>query len=175
MDEDAFNMSIRKFLKKVGVTSQREIEQAVRDAVDSGALTGTETLKAKVALTIDGVKLDVVDRRRHRPDVTADSRLSSALDRPIARIAAVGVAAAAALTLAYIHRDDLFPPEAGSAGAATADPVMLCVAERSADIDGMVSDGTIDEARAALFKSRAEALCQSTVGGGNNAPPLPGQ
>ena len=60
MDEDAFNMSIRKFLKKVGVTSQREIEQAVRDAVDSGALTGTETLKAKVALTIDGVKLNVV-------------------------------------------------------------------------------------------------------------------
>ena len=60
MDEDAFNMSIRKFLKKVGVTSQREIEQAVRDAVDSGALTGTETLKAKVALTIDGVQLDVV-------------------------------------------------------------------------------------------------------------------
>ena len=106
--------------------------------------------------------------------MTADSRLSSALDRPIARIAAVGIAAAAALTLVYIHRDDLFPPEAGSAGAAT-DPVMLCVAERSADIDAMVSDGTIDEARAALFKSRAEALCQSTVGGGNNAPPLPGQ
>ena len=60
MDEDAFNMSIRKFLKKVGVTSQREIEQAVRDAVDSGALAGSETLKAKVALTIDGVDLDVV-------------------------------------------------------------------------------------------------------------------
>ncbi len=60
MDEDAFNMSIRKFLKKVGVTSQREIEQAVRDAVDSGALSGSETLKAKVALTIDGVNLDVV-------------------------------------------------------------------------------------------------------------------
>ncbi len=60
MDEDAFNMSIRKFLKKVGVTSQREIEQAVRDAVESGALAGSETLKAKVALTIDGVDLDVV-------------------------------------------------------------------------------------------------------------------
>ena len=60
MDEDAFNMSIRKFLKKVGVTSQREIEQAVRNAVDSGALSGTETLKAKVALTLDGVNLDVV-------------------------------------------------------------------------------------------------------------------
>ena len=60
MDEDAFNMSIRKFLKKVGVTSQREIEQAVRDAVESGKLSGSETLKAKVALTVDGVNLDVV-------------------------------------------------------------------------------------------------------------------
>ena len=59
MDEDAFNMSIRKFLKKVGVTSQREIEQAVRDALESGKLSGTESLRAKVALTIDGVGLDV--------------------------------------------------------------------------------------------------------------------
>ena len=59
MDEDAFNMSIRKFLKKVGVTSQREIEQAVRDAVESGKLSGSETLKARVALSVDGVALNV--------------------------------------------------------------------------------------------------------------------
>ena len=59
MDEDAFNMSIRKFLKKVGVTSQREIEQAIRSAVETGDLSGNETLKAKVVLTIDGVNLDV--------------------------------------------------------------------------------------------------------------------
>ncbi|NNG03070.1 MAG: hypothetical protein HKM95_03095 [Inquilinus sp.] len=59
MNEDAFNMSIRKFLKKVGVTSQREIEQAVRDAVDAGKLSGSESLPAKVRLTIDGVSLDV--------------------------------------------------------------------------------------------------------------------
>ena len=59
MDEDAFNMSIRKFLKKVGVTSQREIEQAIRTAVETGDLSGNETLKAKVVLTIDGVNLDV--------------------------------------------------------------------------------------------------------------------
>jgi hypothetical protein len=59
MDEDVFNMSIRKFLKKVGVNSQREIEQAIRDAVESGALSGSETLTAKVALTIDGVGLNV--------------------------------------------------------------------------------------------------------------------
>ena len=106
--------------------------------------------------------------------MTARPASSSALDRPIARIAAVGIAAVAALALAYIHRDDLFPTEAGTADAA-ADPVMLCLAERSVDIDRMVSDGTIDQARADLFKSRAEALCQSTVGGGNNAPPPPGQ
>ncbi|MGD8809140.1 MAG: DUF6494 family protein [Gammaproteobacteria bacterium] len=59
MDEDVFNMSIRKFLKKVGVTSQREIETAVRDAVASGKLKGDETLKAKVTLTVDGADLSV--------------------------------------------------------------------------------------------------------------------
>ena len=57
MDEDRFNMSIRKFLKVVGVTSQREIEGAVRDAVKAGKLGGHETLKAKVTLTLSGVGL----------------------------------------------------------------------------------------------------------------------
>lgn len=98
----------------------------------------------------------------------------SALDRPAARLAAVGIAALCALALGYIHRDDLFPPDTASAEAAT-DPAALCLAERAAEIDQMVSDGIVDEARATLFKSRAEALCQATVGGGNNAPPLPGQ
>ena len=59
MDEDVFNMSIRKFLKKVGVTSQREIETAVRDAVASGKISGDEALKAKVTLSIDKVDLAV--------------------------------------------------------------------------------------------------------------------
>jgi hypothetical protein len=59
MDEDVFNMSIRKFLKKVGVTSQREIETAVRDAVASGKISGDDTLKATVTLTIDDVNLAV--------------------------------------------------------------------------------------------------------------------
>ncbi len=58
MNEDVFNMELRKFLKKVGVTSQREIEQAVRAAVESGALTGGETLKAKVRLTNEWLDLD---------------------------------------------------------------------------------------------------------------------
>ena len=57
MDEDRFNMSIRKFLKAVGVTSQREIENAVRAAVASGKLKGNETLKAKITLTLSGVAL----------------------------------------------------------------------------------------------------------------------
>ena len=59
MNEDAFNMSIRKFLKKVGVTSQREIEQAVRGAVASGALGGGDTVKATVTLKLEELNLDV--------------------------------------------------------------------------------------------------------------------
>ena len=59
MDEDLFNMELRKFLKKVGVTSQREIEQAVRDAVESGELAGSEKLAARMTLTIPAIGLDV--------------------------------------------------------------------------------------------------------------------
>ena len=57
MNEDVFNMSLRKFLKKVGVTSQREIEKAVRDAIDSGSLKGDETLPAEVTIKVGGVEL----------------------------------------------------------------------------------------------------------------------
>jgi hypothetical protein len=59
MNEDVLNTSVRKFLKKVGVTSQREIEQAVRAAVGGGKLKGNETLPAKVVLNIQGVGLAV--------------------------------------------------------------------------------------------------------------------
>ena len=55
MNEDVFNASLRKFLKQVGVTSQREIEKAVRDALDSGKLKGHEKLPAKMVLTIGGL------------------------------------------------------------------------------------------------------------------------
>ena len=54
MNEDKFNMEVRKFLKKVGVTSQREIENAVAHAIASGALKGDETLKARMTLEIGG-------------------------------------------------------------------------------------------------------------------------
>ncbi len=55
MNEDVFNLQIRKFLKKVGIQSQREIEMAVRSAIDSGQLTGSEVLNAKVQLTVGEV------------------------------------------------------------------------------------------------------------------------
>ena len=62
MNEDKFNMSMRKFLKVVGVTSQQEIEKAVRAAVADGKLKGTETLNAEMVLTIGSVSL------RHKVD-----------------------------------------------------------------------------------------------------------
>ena len=57
MDEDRFNMSVRKFLKIVGVTSQREIENAIHEAVKAGDLRGDETVRAKVTLTVEAVGL----------------------------------------------------------------------------------------------------------------------
>ncbi|HEY2630224.1 MAG TPA: DUF6494 family protein [Usitatibacter sp.] len=59
MNADTFNMSIRKFLKTVGVHSQREIEAAIDQAIKSGKLKGNETLDAKMRLTLNGTDLDV--------------------------------------------------------------------------------------------------------------------
>jgi hypothetical protein len=59
MDEETLNQSIRKFLKMVGVRSQREIEQAVAAALASGAIAGTETLPASMTLEIAGLQLKV--------------------------------------------------------------------------------------------------------------------
>ena len=52
MNEEKFNMEMRKFLKKVGITSQREIEKAVNLAIDSGKIQGNESLQASVVLEI---------------------------------------------------------------------------------------------------------------------------
>ncbi len=60
MDEEAFNLSVRRFLKKLGVTSQREIELAVRERLDSGALSGNETLEARAVVTVEGVEREIV-------------------------------------------------------------------------------------------------------------------
>jgi 16S rRNA U516 pseudouridylate synthase RsuA-like enzyme len=59
MDEDVFNIQLRKFLKKVGIQSQREIEQAIRDGIASGALQGDETVNASVRLQLSETGLDV--------------------------------------------------------------------------------------------------------------------
>jgi hypothetical protein len=59
MNEENFNMSIRKFLKVTGVGSQREIEQAVGKAIAAGKLNGNERLPAKMKLTIPSIGLDV--------------------------------------------------------------------------------------------------------------------
>lgn len=55
VETEAFNMSMRKFLKQVGVTSQQQIEAAVRDAHETGKLAGKDSVAAKVTLTIDGL------------------------------------------------------------------------------------------------------------------------
>ena len=61
MDEEVFNMQLRKFLKNVGITSQREIESAVRAALEDGTLKGDETVRTKVTLSIEslGVSTDI--------------------------------------------------------------------------------------------------------------------
>ena len=52
MNEDRFNMDIRKFLRVVGVTSQREIETAVREALANGRLSENALLKPRITLSI---------------------------------------------------------------------------------------------------------------------------
>ena len=59
MDEETFNLSIRKFLKLVGVSSQREIEQAVAKSIAAHTISGTESFPAKMTLEVSGLKLRV--------------------------------------------------------------------------------------------------------------------
>ena len=66
MNEEALNMSLRKFLKVVGVTSQQEIEKAIRAAVDGGKLKGKKSVQAQMVLTIGKVSL------RHTVDGTIE-------------------------------------------------------------------------------------------------------
>ena len=60
MDEEALNMSTRKFLKKVGVTTQRSIETAVREQIASGQLAGDETLEVEAVVTVRGLGEPIV-------------------------------------------------------------------------------------------------------------------
>ncbi|KAA0582718.1 DUF6494 family protein [Azospirillum sp. Sh1] len=57
MDNETFNLDLRKFLKQVGVTSQREIELAVGRALAEGRLDGVKSLPVRMVLTVDGIDL----------------------------------------------------------------------------------------------------------------------
>jgi hypothetical protein len=60
VDEEVFNMSVRRFLKTLGVTAQREIELAVRERLGGGDLQGDETLDATATITVAGLSRDVI-------------------------------------------------------------------------------------------------------------------
>ena len=60
MEEEAFNLSVRRFLKKLGVTAQREIELGVRERLDAGELQGDETLPARATVTVQGIDREIV-------------------------------------------------------------------------------------------------------------------
>jgi Family of unknown function (DUF6494) len=60
MDEDAFNLSLRRFLKKLGVTAQREIELGVRERLAAGDLEGEAKLPARAVVTVQGVEQEIV-------------------------------------------------------------------------------------------------------------------
>ena len=59
MNEDVFNASIRKFLKKLGVTAQREIEKVVRQALAEGKLKGNERFPAEATVRLGGIGLSL--------------------------------------------------------------------------------------------------------------------
>ena len=82
MNEDVLNTSIRRFLKTVGVTSQREIEKAVREAVASGRLKGNEALPAKVTLTVGGINLTHTIEDKIDELIARKGQLASDLIRP---------------------------------------------------------------------------------------------
>jgi hypothetical protein len=59
MDEETFNLSIRKFLKVVGIGSQREIEHAVAQATTDGRIVGNEHFPARMTLVVKGLNIDI--------------------------------------------------------------------------------------------------------------------
>ena len=60
MNEELFNLELRKFLKRFGVGAQREIEKAVQQGIASGALSGAKTIKVRARLEIEGMDSDLV-------------------------------------------------------------------------------------------------------------------
>jgi hypothetical protein len=59
MDEERFNISLRRLLKQFGVTAQREVEKTVQAALESGALTGREVLQARIRMVVEGLPADI--------------------------------------------------------------------------------------------------------------------
>ncbi|HKP66835.1 MAG TPA: DUF6494 family protein [Casimicrobiaceae bacterium] len=59
MDEEVFNLSIRKFLKVVGIGSQREIERAVAQAIADGKIADSDHFPARMTLVVDGLAINV--------------------------------------------------------------------------------------------------------------------
>ena len=59
MNDETFNLSIRKFLKVVGIGSQREIERAVAQAIEDGAIKGNESFPAHMTLVVQGLNIQV--------------------------------------------------------------------------------------------------------------------
>lgn len=55
MDDEALNLSTRQFLKRFGITAQREIERAIRSRIEAGGLAGNETLRVRATLAIPDV------------------------------------------------------------------------------------------------------------------------
>ena len=60
MNEEQFNLDLRKFLKRFGISAQRAIEEAVREGLADGSLTGVEAIKARARLQIDGREVDLL-------------------------------------------------------------------------------------------------------------------
>ena len=60
MDEEVFNLSVRRFLKRLGVTAQREIELAVRERLAAGELEEEEALPARATVTVQGLQKEIV-------------------------------------------------------------------------------------------------------------------
>lgn len=101
----------------------------------------------------------------------AESR--SVLDRPVARICALGVATLAVAALLAIHWDDLF------GGETISDPrVAACVEQRTGEIDSLIERGKLDAAQAEDLRARALSFCRSQVkgeGGANSTAPSNGR